>query len=168
MKKGQIKEFCDKCDTKRHLLKNGRYICSKCSRDASREFYHKNKKPLTAEQKIKKKESNLKWKHTVRESGFTNQQITVIKNRYKLSEEELVDLVDKQDCKCAICNKDLNKSRGVTEDKSNDLCIDHDHITGKVRGLLCRDCNFALGLFKDNINNLTNAIKYLEDEENND
>lgn len=168
MRKGQIKEFCDKCGTKRHKLKSGRYICSKCSREDSLKHYHSNKKPLTIQQKENKKILNIKWKHTVRESGFTNQQITVIKNRYNLSEEELILLVEKQDCKCAICNKELNITRSPKEGKSADLCVDHCHDTNKVRGLLCRDCNFALGLFRDNINNLTNAIKYLKDEKNND
>lgn len=153
MRKGQIKEFCNKCGTKRKQLNNGRYVCSKCQRDWAREHYHKNKRPLTNEQKIKKKISNLKWKHTLRDSGFTNQQITVIKSRYKLEEIDLVRLVDKQKGKCFICGKDL--------DKRKDLCVDHCHTTGKIRGLLCRDCNFALGLFKNNIYSLKKAIEYL-------
>lgn len=164
MRKGQYKIHCDKCGTERKLLGNGRYICPKCAREDSLKHYHTNKKPLTIEQKENKKISNLKWKHSIRESGFTNQQITVIKNRYNLSEEELVLLVNKQECKCVICEKELNKNVSSSKDKSADLCVDHCHITNKVRGLLCRDCNFALGLFKDNINNLTNAIKYLENE----
>lgn len=55
MREGQIKEFCDKCGTKRHQLKNGRYVCSKCQREAAKASYHKNKKPLTLEQKENKK-----------------------------------------------------------------------------------------------------------------
>ena len=159
--KGQYKTHCDKCGTERKLLNNGRYICPECQRQAAKESYHKNKKPLTDIQKESKKISNLKWKYTVRESGFTNQQISMISNRYKLSEEELLSLINKQDCKCAICSKELNKNISNSENKDADLCIDHCHVTNKVRGLLCRDCNFALGLFKDNADNLTNAIKYL-------
>ncbi len=41
-------------------------------------------------------------------------------------------------------------------------CVDHDHQTGFVRGLLCRDCNAALGLFKDSQEILERAIGYLE------
>jgi hypothetical protein len=41
--------------------------------------------------------------------------------------------------------------------------IDHCHITGKVRGLLCSKCNKALGLFSDNLNTLEQALKYLKD-----
>ncbi len=53
--------------------------------------------------------------------------------------------------KCATC--------GSTEK----LCIDHDHSTGKVRGLLCNDCNLSLGYAKDSIETLKNLIKYLEE-----
>jgi hypothetical protein len=44
------------------------------------------------------------------------------------------------------------------------LGVDHDHITGKVRGLLCNDCNLGIGHFKDNIEKLKLAIKYLEEK----
>jgi len=162
MKKGSYRTHCKKCDTERVLLNNGRYICPKCAREDSLKHYHNNKKPLTEEQKENKKISNLKWKYTVRESGFTNQQIAIINNRYNLKESELVALVEKQSCKCGICKRELNKEVLNRTNKSLDLCIDHCHSTNEVRGLLCRDCNLALGMFKDNINNLKNAIKYLE------
>jgi len=41
------------------------------------------------------------------------------------------------------------------------LSIDHDHITGKVRGLFCRDCNTGLGMFKDSSALLQKAAQYL-------
>jgi hypothetical protein len=62
-------------------------------------------------------------------------------------------LIEKQNGKCAICGK-------ITK-----LGVDHNHITGKIRGLLCPTCNSALGLFYDNKLILLNAIKYLEQEE---
>ena len=162
--KGRHRTHCIKCNTERILLKNGRYICPKCAREDSLKHYHTNKKPLTVEQKENKRISNLKWKHTLRDSGFTNQQVAVINNRYGLPEDELVLLVEKQNCKCAICDKKLNKNITDSKNKHADLCIDHCHTTNKVRGLLCRDCNLALGMFKDSVNNLTNAIKYLKNE----
>lgn len=42
------------------------------------------------------------------------------------------------------------------------LCVDHDHESGRVRGVLCHSCNSALGLFKDSLSFLKNAIGYLE------
>lgn len=56
--------------------------------------------------------------------------------------------------RCPIC---------LTEDPGpKGWFIDHDHETGKVRGLLCSNCNFAIGHLKDNIANLTRAQMYLE------
>jgi hypothetical protein len=42
-----------------------------------------------------------------------------------------------------------------------ELAIDHCHKTGKIRGLLCKNCNQGLGQFKDNIDLLLSAAKYL-------
>lgn len=64
------------------------------------------------------------------------------KRTYGITREEL-------GTECVICKK------------STDLVIDHDHDSGKVRGLLCRQCNVALGLFKDNKKILHKAWRYL-------
>lgn len=61
-------------------------------------------------------------------------------------------LVD-QDSKCYIC---------MGDNGSIALCIDHDHKTGKVRGLLCNKCNRALGLFADDTKLMIKAIDYLQ------
>ena len=58
----------------------------------------------------------------------------------------------------AIC---LNPNTNGRKD-SNNLYVDHDHNTGKVRGLLCSNCNRMLGLVGDNISTLSNAVKYLQ------
>ena len=65
-----------------------------------------------------------------------------------------------QNNKCAICNE-----METWKNKHGDirpLAIDHDHSTGKVRGLLCTSCNALLGHAKDKISVLENAIKYLK------
>ena len=61
---------------------------------------------------------------------------------------------------CAICGTYLNESSSIKRERGH---IDHCHTTGKVRGVLCDLCNKGLGQFKDNIDNLENAIKYLKE-----
>ena len=72
---------------------------------------------------------------------------------YGLTAEEWQSLFDSQQGLCAICR--VNNIRDV----------DHCHITGRVRGLLCNPCNQALGLFNDDKNRLIKATKYLEEYE---
>lgn len=57
---------------------------------------------------------------------------------------------------CAICNRKDKCGRS--------LAVDHCHSTGKIRGLLCTDCNTALGLFNDSPGSLNRAIEYLNRE----
>lgn len=75
---------------------------------------------------------------------------------YGLTEEDYNTLLTKQKYQCFSCNKEHGTF------KNDRLFIDHCHTTGKVRGLLCQGCNFALGAVKDNIETLRNLIKYLE------
>jgi hypothetical protein len=55
---------------------------------------------------------------------------------------------------CAACGEYQSKFK-------RSLAVDHDHKTGKIRGLLCKNCNAALGNVRDNINTLDGLIKYL-------
>lgn len=67
----------------------------------------------------------------------------------------LEELWNKQDRKCAICSEPIQKQGKGTH-------IDHNHDTGKVRGLLCPRCNTGLGQFRDDISILQKAIRYLQ------
>lgn len=82
-----------------------------------------------------------------------------LRKNYKMTLEEYQDLFDSQNGKCAICGSEGFK---IVRNQRQDIVIDHCHTTGKVRGLLCHNCNRALGLFKDNSETISNAIRYLE------
>jgi hypothetical protein len=81
-----------------------------------------------------------------------------LKRNYGLSAIEKQEMLERQDRKCAICRLDETLSiRG----KRVGLAVDHCHDSGKVRGLLCYNCNTGLGAFKDNPGILQAALHYL-------
>lgn len=81
------------------------------------------------------------------------------KRVYGISLDEYLEIAEKQNFVCKICGKD-NFPMGSNH--SGCLVVDHDHITGKVRGLLCHNCNRALGLFQEDSALLQNAYHYLQ------
>ena len=76
--------------------------------------------------------------------------------KYGITLEDFELMLENQNHTCKICA--TNKPLGVGTWK-----VDHCHTTGKVRGLLCNNCNLGLGNFKDNAAVLASAIKYLND-----
>ncbi len=76
-----------------------------------------------------------------------------LKKTYGISLDEYEDILYEQDCRCLICGA-LPGRRA--------LDVDHDHKTGKIRGLLCENCNKTLGQVHDNVEILQNMIDYLE------
>lgn len=79
---------------------------------------------------------------------------------YGLTIEQYKSMLEEQDYKCAICG---NTADGMGA-KLRNLCVDHCHTTGKIRGLLCTKCNSGLGHFRDNQEYLSNAITYLKEK----
>ena len=79
-----------------------------------------------------------------------------ISRAYGIDLVEYNKLLVKQKHSCYICkkHKDTFKKR---------LCVDHNHKTGKVRGLLCASCNYVLGHSKDSVRILKTMIKYLKE-----
>lgn len=91
--------------------------------------------------------------HPEKASGY--QRKARLKREYGLTREQYDAMYAAQEQRCAICSE-------LEADLECRLCIDHDHSTGKVRALLCRNCNFVLGHCKENTNVLKAAISYLE------
>jgi len=78
-----------------------------------------------------------------------------LKQTYGITLDHYKRLLAEQDNKCAICKKPEH------EERYRRLAVDHCHNTNKIRGLLCQRCNRAIGLLKDNVDNLKSAIVYL-------
>lgn len=84
------------------------------------------------------------------------------KRNYGITDADLARMKKEQDNKCYLCD-----SEGFLIGKNNHdekLAVDHCHTTGKVRKLLCHNCNRALGLFKDNPELMRKAADYVENK----
>lgn len=143
---------CNRCDiTKKEnhfradVRYNGGYIhqCKLCEGALRKDRYERDReKELTySRERFKNLDKQTRKKYK-------------LKHRYNLSLEQYEQMLIEQNYECKICRDTKN------------LCVDHCHTTNKIRGLLCSTCNKALGAFKDNINILNSAIKYLDHKEN--
>ena len=119
--------------------------CRECRRELSESCFHKRtySSGNTGLQGICKECSS-----TIRKRYWKPH--SSIRLKLKLTVEEVEQIIKPQ--KCAVC--------GTTADKAK-MCIDHCHDTKKVRGLLCHGCNTALGLMKDDVQNIIRLSQYL-------
>lgn len=120
-------------------------------------FYIKNKEKINLATKTYSRANPEKIKAlykayygTYPEKTFANK----LKNRYSLTLKDYYALLEHQNGVCAICGEIC-----ITQER---LSVDHDHLTGKVRGLLCRRCNLGLGHFQDSFEIISRAAEYLK------
>ena len=79
-----------------------------------------------------------------------------LKRKHGITLADFFDLMDAQNNKCSICSVSFEE---IGRKRTH---LDHCHKTEKIRGVLCNNCNQALGLLKDDVNTLKSAIAYLE------
>ena len=78
-----------------------------------------------------------------------------LKRNHGLTMEEYNQLIQLQNNRCVICTEEFN-----TKDRR--ACVDHNHKTGKIREILCNQCNSALGFLKENIATMQSMIEYVQ------
>ena len=132
--------------------------CTRCKETKHRVNFRWDKRKRNKRKKwcIKCERRSKSEDGSAKQSSFKNQGIVLpMRDYYRL--------VSSQKNLCKICGKpEVAKKRGK---RHRDLSVDHNHNTGKVRGLLCQKCNAALGLLKcDDFGtmNLHAAIRYLK------
>lgn len=122
----------------------------------------KNRTKILARQKIWTEKNKERHKLDAKiwyEENKERTRSTQLQRHYGITLEEYNELLKKQNNCCAICGDSPRKKS---------FSVDHDHITGKVRGLLCRGCNVGIGNLKDDPELLEKAIKYIENYRKND
>ena len=99
---------------------------------------------------------NVKWREENKEHDDLIMEKARLKRKYGLTQEQLVTLIEEQNNCCKVCGKH------GSDNKTGKLYIDHCHTTNKVRGLLCMECNTALGLLKDDTKRIESLLSYLK------
>lgn len=154
----------------RLLMEDGFRYCPKCKNAKELwEFYKVNNRNhystycKTCQSEFNKEvnaKSEVRDKRLRKNKERSKEQIekyvdSDLKRKYGISLDDYNRMLLNQDFKCDICA--LN-----TKDNAQRFCVDHDHKTGKVRGLLCSQCNFLLGCSYECPEILSNAVIYLK------
>lgn len=150
---------CVDCGKPIQALKKSKKRCQDCSKRRNNESIATRYKALTPMEKAiqqKKQTERMREKRKANPEQFIAQYA---KQQYGISYVELEQLYDKQNGQCAICKKQFQSL--TKRDQRRLINIDHCHKDNRVRGLLCGNCNRALGLFRDDIDILLVAIDYL-------
>jgi hypothetical protein len=135
----------------------------------SREFSHTDKrkkyiKNYKEKNKEKIKQQGRDYRQSHKEKSNESSRNYYNKNKekeldrirfkkYGITGDLFREILERQGEKCPICGKVLTKNPSV----------DHDHITGKIRGLICNSCNLTIGIVGESPEILRNIAKYLED-----
>jgi hypothetical protein len=144
-KKDGLNLWCRKCYSDRYFHKRGHILA------LARARY-----PRTKEQKrLYDRQRREKLKLAGIDQFTANRRSRHYKNRYGITLLQYNEMFDNQNGKCAICDVSQEK-------QSKRLSVDHCHMTGKIRKLLCDGCNKGLGHFKDKPELLLKAIEYLK------
>jgi hypothetical protein len=142
-------------------------VCCICEiRKSFDEFYNMNNKgdKKSYRCKICDDLASKKWKNNNTERAKESSRRRTIKFKYNIELSVYDDMLKRQSGCCAICETSKSTST-YGKNISPHFAIDHDHATGRIRGLLCNNCNRALGLFGDSVVVLKNATKYLSKHE---
>lgn len=128
-------------------------------REVRREWYLRNKKIVSAkgrERYCRHRDRIRTQSQKYRESNrdlVNRQKVARRLFKYGITIEQRDSLLQKQEGRCAICWSTIS---------GRNVCVDHAHISGVVRGILCSNCNVGIGQFKESTIRLQSAIDYLK------
>jgi hypothetical protein len=151
----EVAKWCTLC---RRILPKGNFNKDKSNRDGlehrCRSCRNEYKRSFWAKPEVRdrwiKKSKEFRKTH----EGQRSRRRSAWKSRYNLSEDVYYQMCKTQNYSCAVC--------GIRVTGNDHLHVDHDHASGKVRGLLCRCCNTAVGMVRESREILKNLIVYLE------
>jgi hypothetical protein len=139
------------------MIKVKTKICFKCKEEKEANCFHADKRNtstgLYAWCKVCKSKAGSLWG----KKNSTRVRNAQLKRNYGISLEDYQKMKEAQNNCCATCKRNESKLK-------RSLMVDHCHDSGKIRGLLCDECNLALGKIEDNIQTLEKMILYLNNK----
>jgi hypothetical protein len=122
--------------------------CPDCRQWKPKEEFPRNRNARDGRHPYCKPCHNARGRET-RERLYGGSRHYHLKKRYGIGAAEVDALIAAQGNRCSICSREGPEQ------------VDHDHVTGKVRGVLCFNCNGGLGQFRDDLDVLSEAMTYL-------
>lgn len=159
--------LCRSCDTRKSIeffkfdkrSSDGlTWRCAECMRADHRRWGDHNRDHVRDMARGSAKKARMINPGKIRE----NLRRSRLRTKYGIELEDLIALTDTQGGKCRICAKVL-QLYAPDRRKGNVACVDHDHDTGQIRGILCSHCNRGLGLFMDSRPFIESAALYLKE-----
>lgn len=147
-KKKGLRPDCRACQSKRFAAYAARNQASFAARAAAYRRDNREKCIATQARYRAANRDQIKIKNSRRDYRWC-----ALEQKYGVTKEMFDAMLAAQDGRCAICRTDSPGKRGFG--------VDHDHETGRVRGLLCNLCNAGLGCFKDDVDRMSAGIDYL-------
>lgn len=128
--------------------------CSRCELFLPHNDYNKNRNKLRPECRDCRNRDEKPYRIAHKEQIALAMRKTKLKWKFGMTLEAYEKRYKEQSDCCLLCNRNRSEFKIA-------LSVDHDHKTGKVRGLLCHDCNTGLGKFRDSAELLNKAAQYL-------
>jgi len=128
--------LCNKCGVREKAERSG--LCKPCKNEKARAYYADNKERCA-------KSTRARY-HKNKEKVLAQQRRYYINKKFKIDVETYDEMMSRS---CESCGKNY------------DQVLDHCHATGEVRGVLCRQCNMALGLLGDDLDGVERLMKYI-------
>jgi len=130
--------------------------CSKCNLEKDLNQFHKRSNRPCGVRSICKECYKVYPKILKQKENYMREYD--LRKAYNIGVKEYNEMLDAQQGECAICHRHHTTLNG----RKKFLCVDHNHDTKEIRGLLCDKCNRGIGLFNDNKYLLQRAINYLK------
>jgi len=148
--KDGLSYYCKACTGKWHkkndtefvVVEGATKVCSVCKtkHPANTDYFNRNRRTVDG------------LSYTCKACKIDNNRKYALSSKYNITPEMYNEMFILQEEKCLICDKKSER----------ELCVDHDHDTGEIRGLLCNNCNTAIGLLGDDYQRIINAAYYLD------